>query len=75
MISALVSLTLSPALSALLLKPHTVADKPTGLSRVFSKLFDRFNAGFESTAQGYASLVRKLTRLSLLVLLVYAGLA
>lgn len=73
-ISALVSLTLSPALSALLLKPHTVADKPTGMSRVFGKLFDRFNAGFESTAQGYASLVRKLTRLSLLVLLVYAGL-
>ena len=73
-ISALVSLTLSPALSALLLKPHRPADNTKAWTRLLGRLFSRFNAGFDATARGYAGLVRKLARLSLLVLLVYAGL-
>lgn len=73
-ISALVSLTLSPALSALLLKPHKPANNSNRITRVVGRLFHRFNAGFDATARGYASLVHKLARMSVLVLLVYAGL-
>ena len=73
-ISALVSLTLSPALSALLLRPHSVADNAGRGQRLLTGLFTRFNLAFDATANGYAKLVRKLARLSVLVLLVYAAL-
>jgi HAE1 family hydrophobic/amphiphilic exporter-1 len=73
-ISALVSLTLSPALSALLLKPREPSDQAAGWRGLPARAFHRFNVAFDATADGYASLVRKLARVSLLVLLVYAGL-
>lgn len=73
-ISALVSLTLSPALSALLLKPHEDTANSRGWKRLQARFFQRFNATFDATARGYASLVRKLMRISVLVLVVYAGL-
>ncbi|MCB1729120.1 MAG: multidrug efflux RND transporter permease subunit [Halieaceae bacterium] len=73
-ISALVSLTLSPALAALLLKPRQAADHAGGWRGLLAGAFHRFNVAFDATADGYASLVRKLARISLLVLLVYAGL-
>lgn len=73
-ISALVSLTLSPALSARLLKPHSVSDDSSGATGPMARLFQRFNAAFDSTAHGYAALIRKLCRISVVVLLVYGGL-
>lgn len=73
-ISALVSLTLSPALAALLLKPRQATDHAAGWRGLLAGAFHRFNVAFDATADGYASLVRKLARISLLVLLVYAGL-
>ena len=73
-ISALVSLTLSPALAALLLKPRQATDHAGGWRGLLAGAFHRFNDAFDATADGYASLVRKLARISLLVLLVYAGL-
>ncbi|RTE64289.1 multidrug efflux RND transporter permease subunit [Amphritea opalescens] len=77
LISAFNSLTLSPALSALLLKPHDAPDDK--LTKVLNALFGRwlfnpFNRLFESSAKGYEALVKKLIRLSIVVAVVYLGL-
>jgi hydrophobe/amphiphile efflux-1 (HAE1) family protein len=78
-ISCFVSLTLSPALSALLLKPHAHHDAPKSLlSRTLGapvRLFFRgFNKSFEWMSHGYAGLTGKLIRLPLILLLIYGGL-
>jgi hydrophobe/amphiphile efflux-1 (HAE1) family protein len=75
-ISAFVSLTLSPALCALLLKPHEAkAQKRTLLLlRPVSAFFAGFNTAFDWLSRGYGGLTRRLVRVSLLVLVVYAGL-
>ncbi|MDT3378696.1 multidrug efflux RND transporter permease subunit [Labrys neptuniae] len=74
-ISAFNSLTLSPALAALLLKPHD----PEHRSRFF--LFrwlraagDGFNHGFDRLSRGYGGTVGFAARHKLLFLLIYAGL-
>jgi hydrophobe/amphiphile efflux-1 (HAE1) family protein len=76
-ISATVSLTLSPALAALLLKPHGEA-QPSGIARVlaapFNAFFAGFNAVFERLSAGYAALTRRVLRVSVVMLLVYAAL-
>jgi len=61
-ISALVSLTLSPALAALLFKPHHSSQQPPRffLARFGRALADGFNRGFEAVAHGYARVVRLL---------------
>jgi hydrophobe/amphiphile efflux-1 (HAE1) family protein len=67
-ISVLVSLILSPALSAVLFKRHKdKADK----SGVFHYLSDKFNLGMEITSDKYAKLVAKLVRHGGLLALVY----
>jgi hydrophobe/amphiphile efflux-1 (HAE1) family protein len=68
-ISCFVSLTLSPALAALLLRPHDHHAKKGWLSG----FFDRFNAGFDWIAGRYASLVKTVTRRAVLVLAIYVG--
>jgi len=76
-ISAINSLTLSPALSALLLKGESSPkDKPTRLiNLLFGKwLFKPFNKLFDRGAKGYTSAIGKLIRLSGVVLVLYAGL-
>jgi hydrophobe/amphiphile efflux-1 (HAE1) family protein len=76
-ISAMVSLTLSPALAALLLKPHDPTPKRTLLYRVSAPLrgfFAGFNWGFERLSLGYANLVGRIVRFGAIVLVVYAGL-
>jgi hydrophobe/amphiphile efflux-1 (HAE1) family protein len=80
-ISAFVSLTLSPALAALLLKPHGHGESAGGLARVGRVLgapirvfFRGFNWAFERLSNGYGLLTRRLVRLSALLLVVYAGL-
>ncbi|WP_461538576.1 efflux RND transporter permease subunit [Spongorhabdus nitratireducens] len=77
LISAFNSLTLSPALSALLLKGHD--SKPDVLTRAMNAVFGRwlfnpFNRLFDSAAKGYESLVKRLIRFSAIVGLVYVGL-
>ncbi len=74
--SAVNSLTLSPALSALLLKPKNQQRDP--LTRLLNLLlgwfFKLFNLGFEVSANMYARSVGILLRLSVIVLAVYVGL-
>jgi len=75
-ISAFNSLTLSPALCAILLQPHGA--KPDWFSRVLNFLFGWFFRGFNRVFQFgsdlYAGLVGKLIRLTVLVLIGYAAL-
>ena len=74
-ISLIVSLTLSPALCALLFKPHDPDERPKNiLSRMVRGFFNGFNRGFEWVSSRYGVLTARLVRISGLVLLVYAGL-
>jgi multidrug efflux pump len=76
LISAFNSLTLSPALAGLLLKPRDT--KKDLLTRLFDVVlgwfFRLFNRTFSAGVNGYTRVVRRLLRLSVIVLLVYVGL-
>ncbi len=76
LISAFNSLSLSPALAGLLLKGHDAhaVRKPSFLARLLQPLIDGFNSFFDALSRGYASLVRWVIRLRVLMLIVYAGL-
>jgi len=75
-ISAFNSLTLSPALAAVLLKPHGAA--PDALSRVMSRLFGgffrRFNHGFARGGEEYSRVLGLTMRHGAIALAIYAGL-
>jgi hydrophobe/amphiphile efflux-1 (HAE1) family protein len=75
-ISCFVSLTLSPALCAVLFKPHYEHDLSGAglLRRLLYGAFGRFNRGFERLSSGYGNLTRRLVRGAVIVLVVYAGL-
>ncbi len=77
-ISAFVSLTLSPALAALLLKPHEEHKESGGLwhtlGRPVRAFFSGFNRFFDRVSNGYAWLTSKLIRRTFLVLAVFVGL-
>jgi|AGTN01.3.fsa_nt_gi The (Largely Gram-negative Bacterial) Hydrophobe/Amphiphile Efflux-1 (HAE1) Family len=75
-ISLIVSLTLSPALCALLFKPHKEHDHETASPwmRPLVLFFGGFNRAFDRLAGGYGSLTRKVVRLSAVMLLLYGGL-
>ena len=75
-ISAFISLTLSPALCAILLKPHAdrVAQKPSPLLSPIRAFFAGFNRLFERLSLGYGGLTQRILRLAALVLVVYVGL-
>ena len=74
LISSLVSLTLSPALCALLLKPHEENPRRSRLTAPIRAFFRGFNWLFDKLSLGYGGLTRRLVRFSLLVLAVYGGL-
>jgi hydrophobe/amphiphile efflux-1 (HAE1) family protein len=75
-ISAFNSLTLSPALAAVLLKPHDA--KPDaltrGMDRVFGRFFARFNRGFAAAGDGYSKAVTRTVRRAPIAIAIYAGL-
>jgi hydrophobe/amphiphile efflux-1 (HAE1) family protein len=75
-ISALNSLTLSPALSAILLRPHGAPpDAPTRvLDRLLGWLFRPFNKGFHWASEKYGQTVARTIRRSGIALVTYAGL-
>ncbi|ASP39082.1 multidrug efflux RND transporter permease subunit [Bacterioplanes sanyensis] len=77
LISAFNSLTLSPALSAILLKGHD--EKPDALTRGMNALFGAwlfrpFNRLFDKSSDAYEGIVRRLVRFGAIVGLVYFGL-
>jgi multidrug efflux pump len=76
LISAFNSLTLSPALAALLIKPgHVQMDLFSRLiDTVLGWFFRLFNRTFDFGSTVYGALVRRLLRVSGLVLVVYLGL-
>ena len=75
-ISAINSLTLSPALSALLLQDHQA--KKDLLSRfidfLFGWFFRPFNRFFEWSSNTYVGLVKRIIRFSAIALVIYGGL-
>ncbi|UCJ15431.1 efflux RND transporter permease subunit [Pseudomonas sp. MM211] len=76
-ISAFNSLTLSPALAAVLLKGHN--EPKDRFSRVLDRMFGRwlfnpFNRVFDRASNGYVGTVRRVLRGSGIALVVYAGL-
>ncbi len=78
-LSLIVSLTLSPAMAALLLKPKKKEEegaekKGPRWRRTLTGLGDRFNKGFDKLAGGYAKLAKRLISVAMIMLLVYAGL-
>jgi hydrophobe/amphiphile efflux-1 (HAE1) family protein len=77
-ISTIISLTLSPALAALLLKPHSTgadyAEERRGWMRTIKMTGARFNQGFDWVSHRYGSLTANLVHRSTLMLLIYGGL-
>ena len=73
-ISAFNSLTLSPALSAILLRPHDAPkDALTrGIDRVFGGFFRAFNRMFGRASQGYQNSVGRVVQRKAVSLVVYA---
>jgi multidrug efflux pump len=75
LISLIVSLTLSPALCALLFKPHEpFQERKSMISRGIGRFFHGFNVGFEWVSFKYGALTSRLLRVSGIMLAVYAGL-
>ncbi len=76
-ISAINSMTLSPALSALLLRSHDVApDAPTRwLNRALGWFFNLFNRFFSKASGTYTGAVKRLSRFSAIATALYLGLA
>ncbi len=77
-ISAFVSLTLSPAMAALLLKPHNERASRNRFTRIagapFRVFFGGFNWVFERFSNGYGWLTARLIRLGFIMIVIYGGL-
>ena len=74
-ISCFVSLTLSPALCALLLREHDAhAARPNLFGRILQGGFGVFNRAFEWLSEAYGQLTKRLVRGLALVVVVYIGL-
>jgi hydrophobe/amphiphile efflux-1 (HAE1) family protein len=74
LISTFNSLTLSPALAALLLKPRNSPPDlfQRGINKIFGGFFRLFNRGFERGSQRYGQAVRRLTGIRVVVLGIFA---
>ena len=73
MISLVVSLTLSPAMCALLLKPHEAERRVRWWELPIRGFFGAFNWGFDLLGRGYGLLAGRVVRIAALMLLAYAG--
>ncbi|HYZ34625.1 MAG TPA: multidrug efflux RND transporter permease subunit [Crenalkalicoccus sp.] len=75
-ISAFCSLTLSPALGSLILRPHRHGAAPARnpLWRALTGAFGAFNRGFDWLSEAYGRLIGRVLRWQLAMLVVYGGL-
>lgn len=77
-LSAINSLTLSPALAGLLLTPHHAGARRDWLTRgidlLFGRFFGLFNRFFDRASNAYVGAARRAIRVSGILLLLYAGL-
>ena len=77
-ISTLTSLTLSPALAAILLKPHKPIEAGEEGGRRWTRPFRvagaRFNQGFDWLSERYGTVTTKLVHRSTIMLIIYGGL-
>ena len=71
LISLVVSLTLSPAMAALILKPHDHKKRLKPWEKPFAGFAAGFNKAFERTSKGYGDLVKKLVRLGAVMVVAY----
>jgi hydrophobe/amphiphile efflux-1 (HAE1) family protein len=71
-ISLLVSLTLSPAMCALLLKPRHERGEPKWWQKPLFWFFAGFNWSFERLSAGYGWFTSKVVRITAIMLVVYA---
>ncbi|MEH6757315.1 MAG: multidrug efflux RND transporter permease subunit [Parasphingorhabdus sp.] len=71
-ISAFVSLTLSPAIAALLLKPKEEAEPQDGWRGMPSRFARGFNSGFDKLSERYGRLTARAVRMLLMVSIIYA---
>ena len=74
LISLLVSLTLSPALAAILLKPHEDARPTNRVGAFLAAAGDRFNQAFDRFSRAYSRLTHRLVQMPKRMMLAYAGL-
>lgn len=74
LISAFNSLTLSPALCAVLLRGEAQRNNPATGANTAVRFFRGLNRAFNSAANGYAKLVRRVLRFTVVALVLYAGL-
>lgn len=74
LISLLLSLTLSPALAALLLKPKSDHRAETGIMGILHRAGDQFNQRFDRLSAWYGRFTRRLITNPKKVLLTYGGL-
>ncbi len=72
-ISLVVSLTLSPAMCALFLKPHTQHGKHSWWTLPLRGFFAAFNWAFEKLGAGYGWFTAKVVRFAVIMLVVYGG--
>ncbi|WP_109488462.1 efflux RND transporter permease subunit [Occallatibacter savannae] len=76
-ISCFVSLTLSPALCAILLKPHDAGClhcEPTGLALLLRPFFNVFNRSFEWLSNKYGAMTSRFVRVTGVIFAVYLAL-
>ncbi|MBI1204513.1 MAG: multidrug efflux RND transporter permease subunit [Rhodopseudomonas sp.] len=72
-ISLIVSLTLSPAMCALLLKPHDPRYRDKLWEKPIHGFFRMFNRGFDAFGRGYGWLAAHVVRMAVIMLVIYAG--
>jgi hydrophobe/amphiphile efflux-1 (HAE1) family protein len=70
-ISLIVSLTLSPAMCALLLKPHDTSHRDTWWERPIHGFFGYFNAAFDRVGTGISWLATRTVRRAAMMVVIY----